>query len=484
MRCEDGMANGTGLILVVMCFATFMAILDTSLVNLGLKSIQQDLRADTAALQWVIDVYNLTYAVFILTGGTLGDLYGRRRVFVLGVAIFAVGTLVCAIAPSGGLLVLGRGVAGLGAAIELPVALAILNVTYPDAAERTRAIAIWGGMNGLAMAIGPTVGGILVDTFVWRSLFWAILPVAAITGALGIIRVPESSDPHGRGLDTAGQVLAIVTLAALCVGFIEGPKWGFATWRVVICFALFLIGLSAFLVVELRSPSPLVPLPIFRGRAFSASLADASLMTFGMYGLLFVLPLFLQTVKGEAATRAGIELLPMSATFFIVSLVAASIANAWGPRVLIPLGMILTGTRLLTFSSIDASSGYWPIAIALFAVGIGLGLITGPIATVAVANAPAVRSGMSSGLVNVGRMVGATLGVAFLGLMFGPRIEEAAKDAPRFMAGMSTSFLIGAAAQFLGAAIALTWLRRDSLQTKAQRGGSASEAALPQAQRR
>ena len=483
MRGENGLANGTRLILAVMCLATFMAILDTSLVNLGLKSIQQDLGADTAALQWVIDLYNLTYAVFILTGGTLGDLYGRRRVFVLGVAVFAVGTIVCAIAPSGGMLVLGRGVAGLGAALELPVALAILNVTYPHAAKRARAIAVWGGMNGLAMAIGPTVGGILVDTWGWRSLFWAILPVAAITGALGMTLVPESSDPNGRGLDLAGQVFAIVTLAALCVGFIEGPKWGFATWPILACFALFVIGLCIFLLIEHRSQSPLVPLTIFRERAFSASLAAASLMTFGMYGLLFVLPLFLQTVKGAPATHAGIELLPMSATFFVVSLVAGSLANAWGPRVVIPLGMTLTGAGLLTLASIGASGGYSSIAAALFAVGLGLGLITGPIATVAVANAPAARSGMSSGLVNVGRMVGATLGVAFLGLIFGPRIEEAAKVALHFVAGMSLCFVIGAAAQFLGAVIALIWLRRDSLQTKTHRTESPSEVALPNAQR-
>ena len=243
--------------------------------------------------------------MFILTGGTLGDLYGRRRIFVLGVAVFAIGTLVCAIAPSGGVLVLGRGVAGLGAALELPVALAILNLTYPDAAKRARAIAIWGGMNGLAMAIGPTVGGILVDTFGWRSLFWAILPVAATTGALGMIRVPETSDPHGRGLDVPGQVFAIVTLAALCIGFIEGPKWGFATWPILACFTLFLIGLCGFLVVEHYSPSPLVPLAILRERAFSASLVDASLMTFGMYGLLFVLPLFLRRAGNARRHRAS-----------------------------------------------------------------------------------------------------------------------------------------------------------------------------------
>jgi len=450
-----------------MCLATFMAILDTSLVNLGLTSIQQDLRADTATLQWVIDLYNLSYAVFILTGGTLGDLYGRRRIFVLGVAIFALGTIVCAIAPSGAILVLGRGIAGLGAALELPVALAMLNVTHPDVRERASAIAIWGGMNGLAMAVGPTIGGMLVDAFGWRSLFWAILPVAAVTGVLGIARVPESSDPHDRGLDLVGQIVAVVTLAVLCFGFIEGPKWGFTTWPILSCFALSVIGLWAFLLVEHRSASPLVPLSIFRGSAFSAALADATLMTFGMYGLLFVLPLFLQAVEADTATRAGIELLPMSATFFIVSLVAGRAANTWGPRVLISIGMSLTGAGLFMLASMNLSSGHLRMVVALFAIGIGLGLITGPISTVAVAQAPAARSGMSSGLVNVGRMVGATLGVAFLGLMFGPRIEEVAKDAPQFLTGMSKTFLIGAIAQFFGAAIALRWLRGDSLQTKA-----------------
>jgi EmrB/QacA subfamily drug resistance transporter len=460
-------SKGTALILSAMCLATFMAILDTSLVNLGLKSIQQDLRADTATLQWVIDLYNLIYAVFILTGGTLGDLYGRRRVFLIGVMIFGFGTLVCAAAPSAEVLVLGRGITGLGAALELPAALAILNVTYPDERKRASVIAIWGGMNGLAMAIGPTTGGILVDAFGWRSLFWAILPVVLLTGGLAA-HVPESSDPRERGLDPAGQILIIVTLAALCFGFIEGPKWGWHSWPILACFAASLLALCAFLLVEHRSPSPLVPLGVFSNRAFSAGLADATLMTFGMYGLLFVLPLFLQSVRGEPATRAGLELLPLSATFFLVSLVAGKAANAWGPRILISSGMSLTGIGLFGLAAIGVQSGYSIIAAALFAVGVGLGLITGPIATVAVANAPVARSGMSSGLVNVGRMIGATLGVSILGVIFGPRIEETAKDAAEFLASMRVTFLIGADAQLIGAAIALIWLRHDSLRTKAQ----------------
>jgi DHA2 family methylenomycin A resistance protein-like MFS transporter len=401
-----------------------------------------------------------------LTGGTLGDLYGRRRIFLVGVTIFAAGTFICAVAPSAAALVLGRGVTGLGAALELPVALAILNVTYPDARKRAAAIAIWGGMNGLAMAIGPTLGGVLVDIFGWRSLFWAILPVAAVTGALAIAHVPESSDPHSRRLDWLGQIFIIITLAALCFSFIEGPKWGWHSSPIIVCFAASLIAVCLFLLVEYRSASPLVPLRVFSNGAFSASIANAALMTFGMYGLLFVLPLFLQSVRGEPATRAGIELLPLSATFFVISLIAGKAANAWGPRILISTGMFMTGIGLFALASIGLQSSYWIIAAALFAIGIGLGLITGPIATVAVANAPAERSGMSSGLVNVGRMVGATLGVAILGVIFGPRIEEVAKDAPQFLAAMRVAFLTGGAAQLVGAAIALAYLKHDSLSTK------------------
>jgi EmrB/QacA subfamily drug resistance transporter len=361
-------SKGTALILTVMCLATFMAILDTSLVNLGLKNIQQDLHADTATLQWVVDLYNLTYAVFILTGGTLGDLYGRRRVFLTGVSIFGLGTLVCAVAPSAEILVFGRGITGFGAALELPVALAILNVTYPDERKRASAIAIWGGMNGLAMAVGPTIGGVLVDAFGWRSLFWAIVPVVLVTGGLTIAHVPDSSDPRGGGLDLSGQLLIIVTLAALCFGFIEGPKWGWHSWPILASFVACVLALCAFVLVEHRSRSPLVPLEVFSNRAFSAGLADATLMTFGMYGLLFVLPLFLQSVRGEPATRAGIELLPLSATFFLISLIAGKAANAWGPRILISVGMSLTAVGLFGLAAIEVQSDYSIIAAALFAV--------------------------------------------------------------------------------------------------------------------
>jgi DHA2 family methylenomycin A resistance protein-like MFS transporter len=456
----------TAPVLAVMSLGTFMAILDTSLVNLGLKTIQQDLQAETSTLQWVVDLYNLAYAALILTGGTLGDLYGRRRIFILGVAIFAAGSLVCALAPDAAILVTGRGIAGIGAALLLPVALAILNVTYPDPRIRAQAIAIWGGMNGLAMAIGPTLGGLLVDAFGWRSLFYAVLPFAGLAVAMAPLWVPESADPKGLTLDLSGQILAVIALFTLCLAVIEGPRWGWQSGRLLLCAAIAVASAVAFLAVERRSQSPLLPLALFRNRAFSAAIGDATLMTFGMYGMLFVLPLFLQALRGATATLAGLELLPMSVTFFLVSLGAGRVAHALGPRLLITTGMSLTGIGLLMLASVTLQSPYALIAAALFAVGLGLGFITGPIATVAVANAPVARSGLSSGLVNVGRMVGATLGVAILGIIFGARIEETAADPGRFLQALHAAFLIGGGGELAGAVIALTCFRRDSLATR------------------
>ena len=453
------------LILATMCLGTFMAILDTSLVNLGLHRIQEDLRADMTLLQWVVDLYNLAYAVLILTGGTLSDLYGRRRVFLLGVLVFACGSVICAVAPNAMTLVAGRGIAGIGAALELPAALAILNVTYPDSRQRAHAIAIWGGMNGLAMAIGPTIGGVLVDGFGWRSLFIAILPIAGATALLGFACLEESADPDGRTLDWPGQALIVVTLGAISLAFIEGPNWGWLGPSVLACFGAGIAALILFTIVERRARSPMLPLSDFAGPAFCTAIADAALMTFGMYGLLFLLPLYLQAVQHDTALMAGVALLPMSVTFFVVSLAAGPVATAIGPRVLIGGGMSLTAFGMLVLSGLSEHAGYTRIVVALFAVGVGLGLITGPIATVAVANAPAARSGLSSALVNTGRMVGATLGVAALGVLLGGRADAAARDVPQFMHGMQWAFVMGAVAEFAGAVLAISWFRRDSLES-------------------
>jgi EmrB/QacA subfamily drug resistance transporter len=441
-----------------MCIATFVAILDTSVVNLALHAIKDALHASVTALQWTIDAYNLIYAAFIMTGGALGDLFGRRRIFVIGMVLFTAGSVVCALAPNMAVLIAGRGLAGLGAAFQLPGALSILNVTFPDADARAHAISIWGGFNGFAMAIGPTVGGLCVAWLGWQSVFWLVVPFGVVAIALAQWAVPESSDPHGRRLDPAGQILAVLCLGTLAFAFIQAPSLHWSSPWIIACVVLCLASFVTFVLVERRVQGPLVDLALFRNRAFSAAIGDAALMTFGMYAFLFIFPLYLQSVRGFTPTAAGLMLVPMSLSFFLVSLVAGRLLQVVGARVLITGGLSLTaaGVALLAFQG--AQTGVASMIGGLLAIGIGLGLITGPIMTVAVSGAPRERSGTSSWLVNVGRMIGATFGVATLGSVFGAHIGEAAQDASAFLAGMRMALAIGAAGLFAGALITLAWL--------------------------
>src|SRR5579863_6838206 len=230
-------AGGTTLILLTMSLGVLIAQIDTSVVKLAVKEIGASLDAGVTALQWVVDAYNLVYASLLLTAGTLADLFGRRRIFALGIALFTLGSLVCGLAPNAVVLVAGRAIAGLGAALEVPTSLAILTVAYPDTRERTRALGLWASCNGLAFVVGPTVGGVLVDAAGWRSIFLLIVPICIVALALALTAVPESKDPEGRSLDVPGQVLAIAALGSLSVGVIEGPHWGSTSLASILSFA-------------------------------------------------------------------------------------------------------------------------------------------------------------------------------------------------------------------------------------------------------
>jgi MFS transporter, DHA2 family, methylenomycin A resistance protein len=445
-----------------MCIATFVAILDTTVVNLALHAIQSKLHAGITTLQWVLDLYNLTYASFIMTGGILGDLFGRRRIFAVGMCLFTLGSLVCGLAPNPSLLIAGRGIAGIGAALQLPGSLSILNITFQDEKERAHAIAIWGGFNGLAMAIGPTIGGLLVDHFGWRTVFFLVVPFGIVVIGLSLARISESSDPKGRQLDSSGQIFAFLCLGCLAFGFIQGPSLSWLSPWIIASFFVCVISFIGFLKTERGKSGALVSLEVFRDSMFSAAMTDAALMTFGMYALLFIFPLYLQSVRGQTAVIAGLELLPMSFTFFVVSLFAVRFVNLVGPRLAIAIGLALTGVGIGALAFVHAQSSFVPIWLGLFGIGIGLGLITGPIMTIAVSRVPRERSGMSSGLVNVARMVGATLGVAILGSIFGARLDQTTHNIPKFLSGMHRALAIGGSGEIVAAAIALIFMRSDS----------------------
>ena len=455
-------ACGTSLILLTMSLGVLIAQIDTSVVNLAVKEIGTSLDAGVTALQWVVDAYNLVYASLLLTAGTLADLYGRRRIFALGIALFTLGSLVCGLAPDAVVLVTGRAIAGLGAALEIPTSLAILTVAFPDTKRRAQALGVWASCNGLAFIIGPTLGGVLVESVGWRSIFFLIIPLCVVALGLTATAVPELKNPTGRALDMPGQALAITALGALSLAVIEGPRWGWESIGSVAAFAGSALAAVLFVLRQRGADGALVPLGMFRDRVFSASLGIAAAMTFGMYAMLFLTPLYLQAARGDSALRAGVELLPMSVAFVIVSQLSGKIANAYGPRLPMTLGMALMGTGLFMLALIPLDNSLLLVEAALLVIGCGLGLNTAPVNGVAVANVPAARSGTASGLVNTARMVGATLGVAVLGAIFAV-VAGRNPDAGHVIAGLPPAFIVGGIGEMIGAAAAFIFIRRGSL---------------------
>ena len=450
--------RGPLLVLLTTSLGVLVAQLDLSVVTLATRHIGADLGLGVSALQWVIDAYNLVYASLLLTGGTLADLYGRRRVFALGVGFLIVGSVICALAPSGAILIAGRGITGLGAALEVPTSLAILAVAYPGPKERAWALGVWASCNGLAFVIGPTIGGLLADGGGWRSIFWLIVPVCAATLGLAMTAVPESSDPKDRSLDLPGQALAIVALACFSFGVIEGAIWGWGSPLILACLAVSVMAGIAFVRVETGKRGALVPLEVFALRPLSAALACAALMNIGMYAMLFLTPLYLQTVRGGSAVMAAIEMLPMSAAFVVVSQASGHVVGRVGARASVALGMSLMGVGLLVLVGIATSTSLVLVEAGLLIIGIGLGFNTGPVIGVAVGALPAARSGTASGLVNTARVVGATVGIAMLGAVFAAFAGQTAANGAGFIAGLRAAFLCGGVGELVGAVIALVWI--------------------------
>ena len=451
------------LVLIATSLGVLFAQIDTSVVNLAVKSIGADLHAGLSDMQWVVDSYNLVYASLLLTAGTLGDLYGRRRIFVLGIALFIVGTLICALAPNAMILIGGRVVSGVGAAFEVPMSLVLLTLAYPGRKDRAHALGVWASCNALAFIIGPMIGGWLVDTVGWRSVFYLILPVCATAVALTYFAVRESAEPEGRALDLPGQALAIVGLTAFAFAAIEGSYWGWDSPLILSLVGVALMASALFVWVEARTPGPLLPLQFLRRPVFSAALAAAGLMTFGIYALLFIMALYFQTIRGASPLMAGLQLLPMPVSFFVVSQFVGHLNNRLGPRIVMTVGMTCMGVGALSLAFIDDKTSFVSIEIALLVIGVGLGLNTAPVNGVAVAALPPERSGTASGVLNTLRMIGATLGVAILGATFAAHAGQDASAGSGFLPGLRTALIGSGVAELIGATIAFSFIRRDSL---------------------
>src|SRR5579871_1904520 len=450
MLLAPPVAQRRGLILLTLCLGVLIAQVDTSVVNLALRPIGEGLDVGIAQLQWVLDGYNLAYALFLLTGGLLADLRGRRKVFMAGVVLFSAGCLVCGLSPNIPMLIFGRVIAGLGAAMLQPASLAILRVVWTDARERGHALGIWAGCNGLAFAIGPTLGGLLIRGFGWRSVFLVVIPLGIGAVALACRYVPESSDPSGRHGDPLGQILAATALGGLALASIEAQARPLVS---AVALPLAITAAALFVVAEhLQGDSALVPLGLFRKSAFTGAIAATAAMTFGMYGLLFLVPLSWQgSGSGSAplsAVVAGLALMPMALTFVGVSRNSGTLTERFGARITTAGGTALIGLGLIVVALTTSGRPIWLALTGMVLAGTGMGINTGPLMGVGVAAVPTARSGTASSLINVARMVGATLGVAMLGALYALLGGGAT--------GFTAALLVGGLVQLMGAATAWT----------------------------
>ena len=450
----------TAFVLLAMCLGVFIAQLDSSVVYLGVRTISAALNASITQAQWMLDIYNLVYAALLMAGGALGDIFGRRRIFVIGIALIAVGSLICAAAPSSGILIAGRALTGLGSALEIPASLAILAVTYLDPHARSRGIGVWASCNGVAMAAGPSIGGLLVDSLGWRSIFYAVIPVCALAIWIALGRVDETRDPGKRALDPVGQLLAIATLGALSFVAIEGPHRGLSSPLIVAISAIGTVSAIIFVRVERGRPTALLPFDMFGNRAFNAAIGIAGLMTFGMYAMLFLVPIYLQSIGTFSAAKTGLAMIPISLVFVAVSQLSGPLMNLVGARTMTASGMGFMGGGLVLLVLVLESGNLVAIEAALIAIGVGLGLNTGPVNAVAVASVSPGRSGTASGLINTTRMVGATLGIAILGTVYAVHAANPATQ----MTGFQLALGGGAIAELVGVVIALRYIAANSAE--------------------
>ncbi|MDW5594346.1 MFS transporter [Conexibacter stalactiti] len=398
-----------------MCFALFMLMLDNTVVNVALPSIQEDLGADLAALEWTINAYTLSLAVLLVVGGRLGDIFGRRRIFLGGVSVFALSSAAIGLAPNDTLLIVGRAIQGVGAAMMMPATLSIVTNAFPPE-ERGKALGTWAGVSALALAIGPVVGGFLTDYVSWRAIFFLNLPVAAAAIAMTLFSTRESRDETvGRTIDYAGIVTLTIGLTGLVLGFIEANRWGWGSTRIIGLFALAVVALAAFVAIELRVRTPMVDFGVFRSRQFLGASSVGFIVSFGMMAVFFFTALYMQNILGYTALEAGVRFLPMTLVLIVMGPLAGRLTDRIGPKPLLVTGMLIVGISQLWQSFLTADTGYAFLLPSFVLLGVGIGLVMSPMTTAAMNAVDRTKAGVASGVLSMGRMVGSSFGVAIFG---------------------------------------------------------------------
>jgi EmrB/QacA subfamily drug resistance transporter len=480
-----------------MCFALFMVMLDNTVVNVSLPSIQRSLHASLSALEWTVNAYTLTFAVLLVTGGRLGDIFGRRRMFVFGVVVFGLSSAALGFAPSDTVLVAFRAIQGIGAAFMMPATLSIITQAFPPE-QRGMAIGTWAGVSALALAIGPVVGGFLTEQVSWRAIFFINPPIAVVATAVTLFAAHESRDETvGKSVDLAGIGTLTVGLTALVLGLVEGNAWHWSSARILALFAVALIALVAFVLIERRVRAPMIDFAFFHSRTSLGANMVGFLITFAMFAQFFFVTLYMQNVLHYSPLETGLRFLPSTLVIIVMGPLAGRLTDRVGARPLMTLGLVIVAAAIFIQSHITIHSGYGLLLPGFVLMGMGMGLVMSPMSTAAMNAVDRTKAGAASGVLSMSRMVGSTFGVAIMGALvttigrakldsslpqlpaharaaianslgsgasldnhhLAPNIVNATQQA--FVSALSTGLLIGAGVTICGALLAWVLIERN-----------------------
>jgi EmrB/QacA subfamily drug resistance transporter len=445
--------------LIAVVTGVFMLLLDVTIVNVALPDIEKSLNAKLSDLQWVIDAYALTLAALLLTAGSLADLYGRRRAFAVGIVVFTAGSALCGAAQSPLMLTLSRAFQGVGGAIMFSTSLAILANAFRGG-DRGAAFGVFGAVTGVAVAVGPVVGGALVSWLSWRWIFFVNLPVGVVALLLTWSKVDESSNPHARHVDFVGLVTFSAGLAALVYGLIRSNEDGWGAGTVVVSLIAAAVLLVAFVFAETRVKEPMLDLTLLRKPTFVGGLIAAFSISASLFAAFPYLVLYLQGLLGMSAIEVGVRFLVLSGPIFVTAAIAGRLSDKVSPGYLIGPGFVLVGVALLLMRGIGVHSEFSHLVPGFIVAGVGAGLINVPLASTAVGVVEPARAGMASGINATFRQVGIATGVAALGAIFSSHADPAHPNPQDFVDGLNAILLVGAVLALFAAATSLVLIRR------------------------
>jgi EmrB/QacA subfamily drug resistance transporter len=461
--------------LLAVCTATFMLLLDITIVNVALPPIAKSLHATFSDLQWVIDAYALALATCVLTAGSLADLYGRKRLFVLGIVLFTIASAACGAAWDPTFLIVARGIQGLGGAIMFATALALISQEF-HGRERGTAFGIWGATIGAAVAVGPLAGGMLTTWISWRWIFFVNIPIGVAAVMLALRQLSESSDPEHSRLDPIGLVTLTIGLLCLILALIEGNRHGWTSGGIVGLFAAAVVVLALFVASQAREGTTMIDLALFKRPGFVGAQTTAFAISASMFAMFLYLTLYLQNILGLSALATGLRFLPLSAISFFAAPLAGRLTGFVPVRALLAFGLALNAIAMWLMSRVSTGS-HWTVLLPGFLVGgVGIGFVNAPLATTAVSTVRVERAGMASGINNTFRQIGIATGIAALGAIFASKVDPRAfaphPDAAArasFVGGLHDILLVGTATAAIGAVLAAALVRRADFVASAPR---------------